>query len=445
VGYRRTHCGAVTDFENRIVTRIGGVVGYPGRVSPFGVPSPDSTMRVSGIRVFATASSCELQGRVESDRAADDDDWFEPFTLWYRFPSWCTPFLSRDNGDPFLAALLLAAMRTAEPLTIPSPVSGRLLAALPDIQAIYAAFDPDATRIPVNAVAREDGASAARGDAGVGLFFSLGVDSYYSLLKNGRDHPDDEQSMTHLLFVHGFEVAYVRWDATVPSPIRQNLHRVSHEMGKTALPVVTNVQHVVAPLAPWTMAHGGGLASVALALGGLLGRVHIAATTTYDQLYPWGTHPILDPRWSTENLTILHDGCEMHTIDKTAFIASSPLVLETLRVCPGFDPRYNCGACIKCLRTMIDLTLVGALDRCQTLPHTIDPTRLHAALRVGLGPEHIANYGRRLDSLEAAGAPRELCDALAAHLALVSEPRSTRASPRQRLVRRWRRRIADLR
>lgn len=402
-------------------------------------------VRVSDVRLSTADDRRELQAWVSSERDAADDSWFAPFALWYRFPMWCGSILRADNGDPFLAALLLAAMRAGERLIIESPVSSRLLAALPEIQAIYAAFDPQANPILVETDGRlDDGPTGDRVPA-VGLFFSLGVDSFYSLLKNRRDHPRGERAISHLIFVHGFETAYAPWDEDVSEPIRDNLHRVGVETGATALPVETNMQRVLSPLAPWTMAHGGGLASVALALGDMVGRVHIAATTTYDRLYPWGTHPVLDPLWSTERLAFVHDGCEIHVIDKTAFVARSPLALETLRVCPGVGPEYNCGRCPKCLRTMIDLTLAGALDDCQTLPHAIDATRLHDALRIGVSSVHIPEYGRRLRQLEAVGAPIDVCEALRSHLARlqVEDGHTRRVGPVRRFVRRWRRRIAD--
>ena len=146
--------------------------------------------------------------------------------------------------------------------------------------------------------------------------------------------------------------------------ILENLKRVGEEKGKALVPVATNIRRVTMALAPWTMVHGGALAAVALALAPLLSRVMIAASTTYDVLYPWGTHPVLDPLWSTELLTVVHDGCEMNTIDKTRMIASSQLALDTLRTCPGYGPGYNCGKCRKCLRATIDLLQAGSLERC---------------------------------------------------------------------------------
>jgi hypothetical protein len=372
-------------------------------------------MRVSDIRVVTTEETCQIQGWVESDRDEEDARWFAPFTLWHRFPRWCEPYLSPDNGDPFLAALLMTAMRIGERLAISAPISPRLRDALPDIQSIYVCFDRRNEPIPVEVEERSESVPTGDGEAGVGLFFSLGVDSFYSLLKNQRDHPDDARTVTHLLSVHGFDVAFDGWDEQFPSELLANFQRVADETGKTLVPVVSNVRRVTTRLAPWTLVHGGGMTSIALAMGHALNRVSIAASTTYDKLYPWGSHPVLDPYWSTEGLDVVHDGCEMNSIDKTRVISDSQFVLETLRPCAGYGPGYNCGQCLKCLRTMLDLLQAGALDRCQTLPHQIDADALRDALRPG-GPVHVADYTRRLDALEILGCHAALCKVLREHL-----------------------------
>ena len=63
----------------------------------------------------------------------------------------------------------------------------------------------------------------------------------------------------------------------------------------------------------------------------------------------FGSHPLLDPLWSTETLAFVHDGCEANRMEKVRRIAESPLLLEGLRVC--VDDRgpdvYNCGSCWK--------------------------------------------------------------------------------------------------
>jgi hypothetical protein len=375
-------------------------------------------MRVSTIEVVELAEACQLQAWVESDIDPDDAHWWEPFLLWYRFPAWCRPYLSAENGDPFLAALLVGAMRTEQRLVIEGPISPRLLEALPEIQDIYDAFEPRASQIPVHATTRVAELPAGTRDPGVGLFFSLGVDSFYSLLKNVRDHPHDAKSITHLIPVHGIDVPYSTWDESFPDAMLRNAERIAAETGKALIPVVTNARRATAGLATWPASHGGALIAVALALGNALRRIHIAASATYDRLYPWGSHPVLDRLWSTEPLSVVHDGCEMNTIDKTKVIAAlgSGMVLETLRPCAGYGPGYNCGNCLKCMRTMIDLMQIGYLDRCTTLPHQIDADRFRVVLRPG-GPIHVADYTRRLRNLESQGLAPDLQAVMREHLA----------------------------
>ena len=379
-------------------------------------------MHVSDVDVIDRGDSCELRAWVAGDAPADDADWFEPSQLWFRFPHWCLPYLSAGNGDPFLAALLVPAMHLGEPLAIPVPVSPRLIAALPTLQDIYVAFDHRSRRIPVLAGARDEtAASNARPDA-AGLFFSLGVDSFYSLIKHWRQLTPNARLLTHLITIDGFDVGRGEWGAAFPIAIRDNALRVADETGTTWIPVATNLRRFGSTVGALSLMHGAALASVALALGDLLSSVTIAASLTYDQLYPWGSHPVLDPLWSTERLTVIHDGCERDTIDKTTIIAGEQLVLDTLRVCPGYSPRYNCGRCLKCVRTMIDLLIAGRLARCRTLPHVIDPDDLRAVLPLGSGPIHVAAFRRRHASLQAAGMAPELQRVLEAYFRSQQHP-----------------------
>jgi hypothetical protein len=240
--------------------------------------------------------------------------------------------------------------------------------------------------------------------------------------------------VTYLISVHGFDAAHDGWDERFPAPLLENFERVAAATGKQLLPVVTNVRRYGARIAPWTLMHGGAMASIALALGDAFRRVLIAASATYSTVQPWGTHPLLDPLWSTERLEFVHDGCELDTIDKTRFIIRSPLALETLRVCPGYGPAYNCGRCMKCLRTMIDLMQVGALDRCPTLPHEIDPEAVRVALRMPVGPVHLAAFRRRLEILEASGGPPALREVLVEHLTQTEGGAIATRPQRRRLV-----------
>ncbi|MGH3147882.1 MAG: hypothetical protein ACRDTR_18995, partial [Rubrobacter sp.] len=147
-------------------------------------------------------------------------------------------------------------------------------------------------------------------------------------------------------------------------------------------------------------------------------KVLIAAGLSYAELVPRGTHPMLDPLWSTELTTIVHDGCEMTRVEKVAYISEHETAMKWLRVCfRNPDGAYNCGRCKKCLYTMIALRIAGALERCETLPSDLDPeeiSNLHLA-----GTRLLV--GQNLRALERLGTEPELAQAVARSLAASEE------------------------
>lgn len=142
------------------------------------------------------------------------------------------------------------------------------------------------------------------------------------------------------------------------------------------------------------------MASVGLALQGYFAEIVVAGGKTgrYAHGEPWGSSPDLDPLWSTERLTFVHDGCEASRLDKIRLITRFPIVLETLRVCwENPSNEYNCCKCEKCLRTMLGLHIAGVLPECKTFALPIDPGLLRELPRL---PGNVkAEYQRMIDAL----------------------------------------------
>jgi hypothetical protein len=278
-----------------------------------------------------------------------------------------------DNGDPLLAALLLPAMSAGEPLEVTSPVSPRLLRCLEEIQAIFHCWYPALWTVPIRAPVRVRPQREEAAPRQVGLFFSLGVDSFYSLLKNVARHPDDEDTVGALIVVHGFDVLVGREDSGAFAQVLAHAREVGRELGKEVLPVLTNVRGLLDQWVDWGHAsHGPALASVGLTLQGLFRRVLISASYGYADLAPWGSHPLLDPLWSTESLSFVHDGCEARRVEKIHLLARSPIALEHLRVCFEHPEAYNCCRCKKCLQTMVALHSAGTLGQSASFPRPLD-------------------------------------------------------------------------
>lgn len=311
-----------------------------------------------------------------------------------------------ECSDAFLTGALLPAMRAAAPLCVEGAVSPRLYKSLTTIQDIFACWDEKNARVPVKVETLQ--ASEAPPARGVGCCFSGGVDSFYTFLK----HQDE---ITHLVFIHGFDLPLS--DTNLRPRVAEALRQASAELGKPLLEVETNLREFLDRSMNWVFTHGTALASVAQFLSGTLHTLYIPASNTYANLFPTGSHPLLDPLWSTEAMEIVHDGCEANRVEKVARIAQSETALRCLRVCwenPG--SAYNCGRCEKCQRTMINLHLAEALERCSTFDQPIDPARVARFPAWTAGARIHAE--ENLHALEKAGRDPQLQRALRDFLAL---------------------------
>jgi hypothetical protein len=323
-------------------------------------------MRVTDARLIRLGDFCQLEAWVTLESMQSD-----PFLLWYRFPLDYMTAVSVGLNDAFVAALLTPAMALGEPLRIEGVVSGQLMQSLPRLQAIYQEWNAGISIISVDSYSLDLTAAHERRARRVSLFFSLGVDSFYSLLKNNRDHPSDEKTIDDLLFVRGLDIAIddPKVDDLFDMSVL-NAKRVADQFRKTLLVASTNLRHFTNRFVNWgKTCHGAALASIALALGERFTEVNIASTYDWEHLVPWGSHPKLDPLWSNGKVLLSHDGCEATRLDKIRLVSEHGIALETLRVCyENPDSLYNCGRCQKCLLTMVELQRCGALERCRTFP-----------------------------------------------------------------------------
>lgn len=277
------------------------------------------------------------------------------------------------DAAPWLAAELPVAMMLGEPLVIDRPVDLAALSNSDAAQKILTGWFPALSQVTVDAERGESGEPAP----GVGCFFSGGVDSFYSVLQH-RDR------ITHLIFVLGFDISDA--EAERGGAATDAARDAAASLGLPLIEVRTNLRSVAdrAGLHWGTQYHGAAMAAVGLALADHVGEVIIPGSYQERDLHPWGTHPDLDPHWSSSRVRFVHDAVDVSRAGKVAYLADHPVAMDHLRVC--WDKRssaMNCGQCEKCLRTMINLRAAGALGRCRTLPSRL---RLRDVARADMDP-----------------------------------------------------------
>ena len=301
--------------------------------------------------------------------------------------------------------MLPAAMRSGQPLRVEGAVSPRLLDALPSIQALFASWG--LPRVPVMTRRRRRRTPWRLPRRGTACFFSGGVDSFYTVLTR-------RPMLTHLIFVHGFDLPL---DSELRQPAALAAREVAAALGLELIEVETNVRSLIDRYVSWELCHGAALASVGLLFQERFRKILIPSTHSYADLTPWGSHPLLDPLWSTELTEFVHDGTHATRVEKCLAVADSDIALRHLRVCwENRDGRYNCGECEKCLRTMISLAAAEALERCGTLPHRLDAEAV-AAMPLGSGNKR-AYATENLAVLERTGGRPDLQEALRTAISL---------------------------
>lgn len=316
-------------------------------------------------------------------------------SIWYR----TSREILNDRVEPLLAIALLPAMKLGTDLQLPAAASPRLLGALDEIQNIFHLWDRRFQKIQVHAPRRLR-ANRAPGK-GVACFFSGGLDSFYTALKHRAE-------IDSLVFVHGFDISLDK--RALRLKVARAIRRAARELGKPLIEIESNLRSFCDPFVPWKLYHGAALASVALLLSDRFRKVYIPSSDTYAELYAWGSHPLLDPLWSTEETQIVHDGCEATRVDKLREIRGSRTALRTLRVCwQNRGDAYNCGKCEKCLHTLVALRIVGALDACTTFNRGLD---LRAVERLEIGADNWSAVRENLRAAEATENDPDLVKAL---------------------------------
>jgi hypothetical protein len=312
--------------------------------------------------------------------------------------------------EPFLAAALLPAMRTGADLRLEGSVSPRLLERLPRLQGIFCTWFSDLYhKVAISPKAAS--ASAPAAGAGTGAFFTSGIDSFYTALKHRNE-------ISTLIFIHGFDISLER--TALREKVSAHVRQAAAELGKPLLEVETNVRQLLNDYADWNVeCHGAALASAALALTPQLQRIFIGATHSYDMLAAHGSHPLVDPLWSTEQLEIIHDGAEKTRWQKLESLLDNPIVRRHLHSCWEYrNGDYNCGHCSSCLRTRAFLRLHGVAEQFPTYPHPLDLDELaHLPVRA---PNSNYFTGLLLQEVERKGTDPELTKAL--RTALSADP-----------------------
>lgn len=315
------------------------------------------------------------------------------------------------NPNAFLVGAVWPAMYHFERrLSVEGEVCPLLVDNLTAAMRLVSDWYRDARPIAIEGdIAAEPFKPAPGGKAG--LMFSGGLDSLASLLVNREQYmPSDEEWFYYGPVVgSGFDA----FDASPGGPYWPELKAMADDAALNLVPLATNLRELEpADHFFGRYLHGALLAMVGHSLARSLDKLAIASTSP-DGSVPWGSHPDLDPLFTSGDLVVTHDLATMERHDKTAVIADWPILRDRLRVClnanrlpPG---TWNCSSCEKCMRTMLSL---AALDRLEEF-RVFDPSFLTVDRieTMSIRPSSLRHYPAIQEALEGSGR-HELAEAV---------------------------------
>lgn len=314
-------------------------------------------MKITRISTLTKNSKVRLSADLVLNRGKRQHIYFEIDKEFEKFIS--------KSENPFIPVALAIAMSKGEDLEINGQCSRKVTSNIPNIMNILESWNAGFRNVSIHRQSFEK--NGTRG-AFVGCFFSGGVDSFYTYIKNKQD-------IDYLLFVHGFDIP--ARNSEFYRKIEKRIVQISEKENIKLIRVKTNLREVTEKYFYWDMAVEFALASVSLFLSRGFRELYMSCGLSEVGADHRFASPQLIRLWSTEHMYIHHFGCQQDKIGKFKFLSKSKIVMENVRVCwlNKFN-QYNCCECEKCFRSMLALYASGLLEKCKSFNKPIDVSKL---------------------------------------------------------------------
>lgn len=278
------------------------------------------------------------------------------------------------NPHAFLLACIMPAFRHGEKRVclnaeVCPELKDGLMTAMAWMRQWYDWYDSDRNLVKIEAKTMRSVPTSSKPKR-TGFFFSGGIDSLATLRVNRLTYPIEHPgSINDGLLIGGLEVN----EREVFEQVASSLSDVAKDADITLIPIYTNLRTLDDDWDFWAYEfQGAALSAVAHALAKRLSLVYIAASDDISSMLPLGSHPLIDPLYTSIDLRVKHDGITLSRFAKTELVANWDLGLQNVRVCTKsekYQPdMLNCGECEKCVRTMLALLALGVLERSGAFP-----------------------------------------------------------------------------
>jgi hypothetical protein len=292
--------------------------------------------------------------------------------------------IEEPSADAFLTACFpLAAVHGESRVRIEGQPCPMLVDGLRTVHAWWESWGGMPGPAPAVETLPRGRGQTSTGPRRAACFLSGGVDGLHMLMRNRRTYrQDDPAYIRDALLIHGFDIGKRARD---PENGRfrmaiERLQPLAAEAGVRIIPCRTNLRHLPTKPDFWTHRYNvAALTAVGHAAAYGPRFLFIAGAYHLANPVPMGSHPAVDGLFSSQRVTVIHEGARFSRVDKVRELAAWPVALEILRVCPAnVGDHANCGVCEKCLGTRLELLAAG-VEETAAFGRSLTPVELWEA------------------------------------------------------------------
>ncbi|MDR3575603.1 MAG: hypothetical protein P4L50_17220 [Anaerolineaceae bacterium] len=295
-----------------------------------------------------------------------------PDFLWFKYPERYQKVVS-NRADAFLSSMILLAMVVGEDLEVRGNLSPRLFYAVDEYQQIFSRWLPHVFT-PIQIHPEKLVPAPFPEIAGqYASTFSGGVDSFFTLKQSLFPEPGKPAwPIRYGLFINGTPDIPLIYPQKFEA-FKKQYTALFDEVGLELIPARTNLMQFSANRIAFNPFLEAPILGCAMGLSPLLSGVFMPSGRMYERYRLTATGPITAHLLCTEAFEPASSGAAFTRIRKIQSIADWAPVQKYLRVCFGFTSKTtetNCSHCSKCMRTRMDLNVLGKLQNIATFEHS---------------------------------------------------------------------------
>jgi hypothetical protein len=284
--------------------------------------------------------------------------------LWFKVPGDCADYLT-GQADPFVIGWIFTLMQAAQSssdrteLLVHGNVSPSLITNLREFQRAWSMWRPDLYGTATIRATNECEEPPIANPRGSVMCFSGGVDSSFTAFSSTRAGScSDSHSLDACVMAQGWDFAEDEDGLFDRAAARSE--RILDSLGLPLIRIATNFRSVVPN---WSHSHGAAIVAILTLLQRRFSEGLVAQTMTYrnNHLSLEGVNPMTDWLLSSRSFSSRPHGAGATRLEKIEALSHWPEFLENVRVCwqDETNKPYNCCACEKCIRTILQFKALG--------------------------------------------------------------------------------------